>query len=46
VKDWAVDWQLVYRDQAALAAAFPGDAAAETSRSANGALTYALARCP
>jgi 2-polyprenyl-3-methyl-5-hydroxy-6-metoxy-1,4-benzoquinol methylase len=44
VKDWLVDWPLVYRDEAALAALFPDGAKVQTFASANGSLAYALAR--
>jgi 2-polyprenyl-3-methyl-5-hydroxy-6-metoxy-1,4-benzoquinol methylase len=44
VKDWAVDWQLIYRDEAAAAGIFPAGVNVETSRSANHALTFAWAR--
>jgi len=47
VKDWLMDWPLVYRDEAACARLFPatlGDGA--TARATTGALCYASARAP
>lgn len=46
VRDWLGDWSLIHRDEAGLAALFPEPAWVATSRSENGALSFALARCP
>jgi SAM-dependent methyltransferase len=46
VKGWLVDWPLIFRDEAALAALFPDPANVQTSLSENGALTYARAPRP
>jgi SAM-dependent methyltransferase len=46
VKDWLVDWPLIFRNEAALAALFPDPSTVQTSLSENGALTYALATRP
>jgi 2-polyprenyl-3-methyl-5-hydroxy-6-metoxy-1,4-benzoquinol methylase len=46
VKEWLVDWPLVLRDEAALAALFPDPSSVEAVQSENKALVYALARKP
>jgi SAM-dependent methyltransferase len=44
VKQWLVDWPLVYRDERACLGLFPDPAQAQVRRSDNGALLYAWAR--
>jgi len=46
VKDWLVDWPLIFRGEAELVALFPESLAVETSLSENGSLAYATARRP
>jgi SAM-dependent methyltransferase len=46
VRDWLVDWPLILRGKAELAALFPEPARVATSPSDNGALSFALARSP
>jgi SAM-dependent methyltransferase len=42
VKDWLVDWRLIFRDEKDLAALFPDPAGVTTSLSPNKALVYAF----
>jgi SAM-dependent methyltransferase len=44
VKDWLVDWPLVYRDESSLASLFPDPTTVQTFVSENGSLGYAVAR--
>jgi SAM-dependent methyltransferase len=46
VKDWLVDWPLVFRDEAALASLFPDPARVVTDRPGGGTLVYGTARQP
>jgi hypothetical protein len=40
VKEWLVDWPLIFRDERSLAALFPDPASVETVRSDNKELLY------
>lgn len=44
VKSWLADWQIIYRDETALASLFPSHISVTTMQSDNRALTYAVAR--
>lgn len=46
VKDWVVDWQLVYRDRSALRALVPEGHSVWFDRSSDGGLVYALIGMP